>query len=181
VGPVAVDESFEVWENPSWLGDAVAWPTAIAADDPAVLLRTTPQAAASAAIVGNADEAFTCNRTPTACEPFGITVERSRPEQIDLTVDVEQRTLVSVAQQALGGWRVEVDGRRADVVEVDGIFLGVDVPAGSHHIRFTYSSPWLLASLVISLLAIAATIALIAADRFPKRRRVVQDAGGDDR
>jgi hypothetical protein len=180
-GPLASDENWSVWENPAWLGDAVAWPAAIASDDPAELLRETPQVAALAAIVSSPEDAFDCTGGRDEGEPAGVAVERRRPEQIDLTVDTDRRTVVSVAQQALSGWNVEVDGRSADVVVVDGLFLGVQVPEGRHDIRFTYSSPWLTTTLVISLLAIAATIALVIGDTVSNRRRISQAAGGGDR
>ncbi len=180
-GPLASDENWDVWENPAWLGDAVVWPAAIASDDPAELLRETPLVAALAAIVENPDDAFECSGVPTSCEPVGIATDRPRPEQIDLTVDADQRTVVSVAQQALSGWNVEVDGKSAEVIVVDGLFLGVQVPAGRHEIRFSYSSPWLTMSLAISLLAIAATVALVIGDTVSNRRRITQAAGGGDR
>ena len=142
-GPVASDDNFDVWENPAWLGDAVAWPAAIASDDPAELLRETPQVAALAAIVDDPDDAFECDGAPNECEPVGITTDRPRPEQIDLTVDGDRQSLVSVTQQALDGWTVEVDGNDAEVVVVDGLFLGVHVPAGDHTVTFQYRSPWL--------------------------------------
>ncbi len=170
-----------MWENPAWLGDAVAWPAAIASDDPAELLRETPRVAAVAAIVEHPDDAFECTGGADECEPVGITTDRPRPERIDLTVDADRRTVVSVAQQALPGWNVEVDGKSAEVVVVDGLFLGVQVPEGRHDIRFTYSSPWLTMTLAISFLAIAATIALVIGDTVSNRRRISQAAGGGDR
>jgi hypothetical protein len=180
-GPLASDDNWTVWENPAWLGDAVAWSAAIASDDPAELLRETPRVAALAAIVESPDDAFDCTGGADECKPFGLTTDRPRPERIDLTVDADRQTIVSVAQQALPGWNVEVDGRSAEVVVVDGLFLGVRVPEGRHDIRFTYSSPWLRTSLAISFLAIAATIALVVADTVSNRRRISQAAGGDDR
>jgi hypothetical protein len=180
-GPLASDDNWDVWENPAWLGDAVAWPAAIASDDPAELLRETPRAAANAAIVERREDAFECSGTQTECQPVGIATDRPRPEQIDLTVDADGQTIVSVARQALPGWNVEVDGKSAEIVVVDGLFLGVQVPAGRHDIRFTYSSPWLTATLVIAFLAIAATIGLLIGDTVSNRRRISQAAGGGDR
>ena len=55
----------------------------------------------------------------------------------------DRPSLVSVTQQALPGWTVEVDGNDAEVVVVDGLFLGVHVPAGDHTVTFQYRSPWL--------------------------------------
>ena len=107
--------------------------------------------------------------------------DRPRPEQIDLTVDGDRPSLVSVTQQALDGWSVEVDGNDADVVVVDGLFLGVHVPAGDHTVTFRYRSPWLRLSLLVSMMAVVATIALGVGGTIRRRGRSAQAAGGGDR
>jgi hypothetical protein len=43
----------------------------------------------------------------------------------------------------LRGWSAQVDGRRARVQRVDGVFQAVDVAAGSHRITFAYSPPYI--------------------------------------
>ena len=65
-----------------------------------------------------------------------------------------------VDQQALSGWHVEIDGEAADELTVDGLFLGVLVPAGDHVVEWRYASPLLTESIVVSILAAAATLAL---------------------
>jgi hypothetical protein len=177
VGPVAGDQYFEVWENPAWLGDAVAWPSAVVSDDPPATLRTDGSPVATSALVTDRSQALQC---AVDCDPVGLTVRRPRPERIELSVDLDRATVVSVAQQALPGWTVTVDGEPADVVEVDGIFLGAVVPPGDHEIVFRYSSPWLATTLLVSLTAIAATIALLIGDTVRSRRRA-QAAGGGNR
>lgn len=175
-GPLAVDDLFEVWENPAWLGDAVAWPSAIVSDDPAELLRDDAASVARTALVSDPSAALDC---AADCDPVGLDVHRPRPERIEVSADLERPTVVSVAQQALPGWTLTVDGANAEVVEVDGIFLGALVPAGEHDIVFTYRSPWLIPTIVVSLLATAATIALLIGDMVARRR--AQAAGGGDR
>jgi hypothetical protein len=176
-GPVEADDLFEVWENPAWLGDAVAWPSAVVSDDPPATLRTDGSSVAASALVTDESQALSC---AADCDPFGLTVRRPRPERIELSVDLDRATVVSVAQQALPGWAVTVDGEPAEVVDVDGIFLGAAVPAGEHEIVFRYSSPWLATTLLVSLTAIAATIALLVGDTVRSRRRA-QAAGGGNR
>lgn len=176
-GPVAADDLFEVWENPDWLGDAVAWSAAAVSDDPAELLRNDAASVERIALVTDPSGALVC---VDDCDPVGLEVSRPRPERIEVSVDLDRPTVVSVAQQALPGWTLTVDGAEADVVEVDGIFLGAVVPAGEHEIVFTYRSPWLTATIVLSLLAMAATISLAVADTVQSRRRA-QVAGGGDR
>ena len=176
-GPVAADDLFEVWENPAWVGEAVAWSSAVVSDDPAEQLRSDRSVVAESALVADASNTLTCS---TECAPVGIPVQRERPEGIEVSVDFDRATVVSVAQQALPGWTATIDGADADVVEVDGIFLGAAVPPGEHTIVFTYRSPWLATTLVLAMLAVAATIALVVGDTVQSRRRA-QAAGSGDR
>jgi hypothetical protein len=176
-GPVAEDDLFEVWENPDWVGEAVAWSAAEVSNDPAERLRIDGDRLSSTALVTDADAALDCTGD---CAPVGLEVERPRPERIEVTADVDRPTLVSVAQQALPGWSLSVDGDDADIVEVDGIFLGALVPAGEHELVFTYHSPWLATTVVLSLLAVAATISLAVGATVAARTRT-QAAGGGDR
>ena len=166
-GPVAADDLFEVWENPAWLGDATAWSSAVVTEDPAALLRTEPASVADSALVPEDSVALEC---AAGCEPVGVELTRPRPERIVVTTDLDRPTVVSVAQQALPGWTMTIDGERADVVEVDGIFLGASVPSGEHEIVFTYRSPWLTATLLVSVLAIGATLALAIGGTVHARR-----------
>ena len=176
-GPVAADDLFEVWENPAWLGDATAWSSAVVSDDPAALLRVDAASVANSALVPDASVALEC---AAECDAVGLGVSRPRPERIVVTTDLDRPTVVSVAQQALPGWTVTVDGENADVVDVDGIFLGASVPAGMHEIVFTYRSPWLTATLIVSMLAITATLALAIGGTVQSRQRA-QGAGSSGR
>jgi hypothetical protein len=180
VGPVAEDADLTVWENPTWRGEAVIWPAAIASDDPAALLRDRPATAARAALVDDDDLVIEC--TGSACEPRGVAVDRPRPERIELAVDLDDPAVVSVAQQALPGWTVEVDGQRADVVVVDGLFAGVRLAEGRHEVAFVYRSPLLTVTLVIAVLALLASSALAITGTIPDpRRRRAQVKDTDDR
>jgi hypothetical protein len=176
-GPVVSDDFFEVWENPAWLGDAVAWSSAIVSNDPAELLRTNPRSVTNSALVTDTASTLDCN---VECEPVGLATNRPRPERIEVSVDADRATVVSVARQALAGWTLTIDGEASDVVEVDGLFLGALVPPGAHELVFTYRSPWLRVTLVLSLLAVTATIALGVGATVRSRRRIPAAGGGGD-
>jgi uncharacterized membrane protein YfhO len=45
-----------------------------------------------------------------------------------------------------------VDGRRAPLLESDGFFLAVDVPAGARTVVFSYRPRWVAPSLAVSTL-----------------------------
>jgi hypothetical protein len=178
IGPVAEDANISVWENPAWIGDAMAWRDATVIDDPvdtATALRTDDGRLAGTAIVDRLDVPLECTSAlADECASIGLVVESDRPEHLVVRTDLAQASVVSVARQALPGWRVEIDGERAKERTVDGLFLGVEVPAGPHVVTWRYSSPWLMPSIVLSLLAIAATVGLAFADTVMKRAEVLK-------
>ena len=176
-GPRVSDAEFAVYENPAWIGDAVAWPRSMVVDGaPADALREDPLGTASAAIVGGPNAVISC---ANACAPTGLRLERRSPEHLVVDADLDRESIVAVARQALPGWRVEVDGAPADEVVVDGLFLGVRVPAGDHVVEWRYHSPWLGPTLLVSVLAVAAVIAFVTFDTV--RSRADSSSDGHDR
>jgi hypothetical protein len=77
--------------------------------------------------------------------------------RVTATLDAPERGVVTARQQASRGWSVEVDGRPADLLLVDELFLGVEVETGRHEVVWSYM-PWSLragASIsIITLLAL---------------------------
>lgn len=59
----------------------------------------------------------------------------------DIDVHADRPQLVVVAESDFPGWRATVDGRGAAVVEADSAFVGVAVPAGTHHLSLRYHAP----------------------------------------
>lgn len=53
------------------------------------------------------------------------------------------------------GWQVTVDGEPGNAFTVEGVFRGVDLPAGKHTVVWTYRSPSVFWGGIISVLAIA--------------------------
>jgi hypothetical protein len=120
------------------------------------------------------DERFSVWENPAW---IGDAVLRADGEDVALGFDADSPTRLEVAlgeaaagtggrvivyRQAAPGWRVRVDGEPADVVEVDGFFLAVDVPAGVREVVFEYRPRWLRTSLAIGLTGILGLIAMAA-------------------
>ena len=168
-GPIAGDDEVTVWENPAWIGEAVAWPAAEAVDSDrtaADLLRTRPDDYATTALVDDPDAALEC---ADRCTPVGLDVIRHDPEHLEVRTSLDAPAVVMVTQQALPGWRVEVDGNPASEVTVDGLFLGVVVPAGEHVVEWRYRSPLLGPTILLSILAVLTTLALATYDTLLRR------------
>jgi hypothetical protein len=113
--------------------------------------------------------------------PLAGLARPARPAEVRVTERDQTRVAVSVSGDADGllvlgdpwypQWRVEVDGRPAELLRVDHAFRGVRVPAGSHQVVFTYQDRALQAGLALSTLTAAALITL-----WLWRRRVRQAA-----
>jgi hypothetical protein len=168
LGPKISDELFSVWENPLWIGSATSWfNTRAVKGIPADVLRNELAELDTTALVEDSNVDLSCTIN---CDALPVTFSRLTPEYLFGEVDLDQPALVSLHQQALPGWEVQVDGKAADVVEVDGIFLGVVVPSGHHEIEWRYRPTWLTWSKWVSIFGLLLTLGL-AVLRSPVLKR----------
>ena len=65
------------------------------------------------------------------------------------------------------GWRAKVNGMPAETVASADAFLALVLPAGDHFVELTYTTPWLTAGCILSLLSLS----LIAGFGLARRRR----------
>ena len=71
--------------------------------------------------------------------PTGIaSMTEDHPGRIRVTTTAEVRRLLIVSEAHHSGWRVELDGRKAETIRVDGDFLGCVVPPGRHEVAFRF-------------------------------------------
>lgn len=89
---------------------------------------------------------------------------RPSPTLIESHVAVDEPGDVVVSAQWDAGWQATVDDRPVATKAIDGFLLGVEVPAGTHDIRFTYRPGWLVPGLLIMMLGLALVTAMLVAD-----------------
>jgi len=89
-------------------------------------------------------------------------VEVCREDWNNLALSVETTTggLVVVTDFFEPGWKAEIDGRPADIVEVFGVVMGIVVGPGSHELTLVYRPRLFLAGALISLTSLVALIVL---------------------
>lgn len=157
--PVRSEGLLDVYENPSWLGEARAWYSAqsVSVTDIQEMLRNSTiemrETALSESALSKLPE--TCGGP---CPESRLTSKRQNPERIRIEADVERPALVTFPVQSGPGWIATVDGEREPIVPLDGLFLGVEVPQGAHIVEFQYRPGWLIPTFVISLSAWAIVI-----------------------
>lgn len=167
-GPVTVDDTVELWENPAYLGEGVLWPATRRLGDEgqvAELLASNP--ALPAALVDTDGPILECD----GCPPAGVRLQR--PANGWVVADVagmKEPAVLAVAEQWDPGWRVTIDGRPASTLRVDGLVLGVLVPAGATSVTFTYRPAGWPAAPVVSLVATLVALAAVAAGGWQHRR-----------
>jgi hypothetical protein len=89
-----------------------------------------------------------------------VEVEELKPERFRLEVEGAAPTLLVASQNRFPPyWRTYIDGREVETFTADGLFLGLEVPAGRHRVEGTFLIP--RAELLISTLGVVALLAVI--------------------
>jgi len=84
------------------------------------------------------------------------TVRYDGAETLVIDVETASAGLLVVADTHAPGWRAHVDGKRAPILKVNGLFRGVAVPPGAQVVQFSYAP----VSVTLGLLLSGGTFAL---------------------
>ena len=52
------------------------------------------------------------------------------------------------------GWSAKVDGEKTSIVKANGMYMAIPLTPGKHHIQLKYSTPWLRAGILTSLMTL---------------------------
>jgi hypothetical protein len=84
----------------------------------------------------------------------------------------DRPSLLVVGESWFPGWTVHVDGRSVSALKADGAFVGVALPAGSHHVTLSYDPPPIaFAGRAISGATLALAVAMLLPWSQRRRRR----------
>jgi Bacterial membrane protein YfhO len=87
--------------------------------------------------------------------PAEVLITRRDQTRVRVSVRTGGDGLLVLADPWYPQWRVEVDGRPAELLRVDHALRGVRVPAGDHQVVFTYQDRALQAGLAVTGIALA--------------------------
>jgi hypothetical protein len=88
-----------------------------------------------------------------------VALAQQRDARVTLRASLDRPGLVVLDDELTAGWTVQVDGRPAHALRVDGVMRGVVVGAGRHRIVWSYRVPGLLLGAVLSACALALLLA----------------------
>ncbi|OYS47765.1 hypothetical protein CBF87_03350 [Limosilactobacillus reuteri] len=93
------------------------------------------------------------------------TLQRHRLEDVKFKCDQVQGTIKTTRPGVLTssipystGWLVKVNGKKATTLRTNQAFLGVYLPAGTHHVTFSYELPGIKLGALLSLIGLGWTI-----------------------
>ena len=89
--------------------------------------------------------------------------------RIEGNIAVAGDRVLQIAVPYSEGWSAWVDGEAREIYPCGGMYMGVDLTAGTHRIELRYVTPWLPQGAAISLGALMLIIALLTAGRFRKK------------
>ena len=99
-----------------------------------------------------------------------VQVTRTRSDLLEADVETASTGLLMQNDQWYPGWQATLDGRDVPLLRVDGLFRGVVIPAGRHHVTIAYRSGVAAAGTWVSLLSLLVVLGLFAVGRLSARR-----------
>jgi hypothetical protein len=70
--------------------------------------------------------------------PGTLKIQAMDSGYFDLLVEGKGAQWLVVSEQLLPGWKVRLDGRKVNVVRANGMYMAINVPAGSHRVTMEY-------------------------------------------
>lgn len=90
----------------------------------------------------------------TQGSPGTVTLTRNLPEHMIAEIDAAGPSVLEVGEHYDRGWSARVDGKPAATAAVDGVILGVVVPAGRHRVDLRFRPTGFIAGLGVAILAL---------------------------
>lgn len=85
-------------------------------------------------------------------------------------IDVAEPKLLVLSVPYSKGWRARVDGRYTQIYEADEAYMAISLEPGRHKVELVYTTPYIKAGGVVSLIGWAGFICYIAVSRKKERR-----------
>jgi hypothetical protein len=177
VGPIRNASGNTVWLYELDEDNPAAWIAPVIAEaEPQAVLATVldPNFDVRRAALFDPSDSIEGVRVSAAPDPLPIraTVSYPAPNRIvtELSAPAPAGSALVVSENWYPGWSAVVDGRPAAVGRADYAFLGVALPVGAKRVELSFRDPAYLQGRLITLAALAATVAVIVIGGLLGRR-----------
>lgn len=77
-----------------------------------------------------------------------------KANQIEGRIEVSEDRILCTTIPYLKGWKAFVDGVEVPLYQINSLFMGIEIPAGTHTVYFSYCTPGLAVGGMITLLSV---------------------------
>ena len=84
-----------------------------------------------------------------------------RYNTITSLVESQNENFLNFSQCYFPGWRVYIDGKRAELKQVNALIMGVYIPPGTHTVKFSFVSMSFIWGLIITCLSVVTCVILL--------------------
>jgi hypothetical protein len=101
--------------------------------------------------------------------PATVQIVSYQPNEIALSVDNSSDGFLVLNEVLFPGWQANVDGQIEEIFRANGIFRGVRMPAGFHHVVLSYKPRSVRLGALVSLIALFLSILALSFRIFKRR------------
>lgn len=91
------------------------------------------------------------------------------PNSIEFDVNMSANGMIIILDQYYKAWKAAVDDKSCEIMKADGMFRGIALTKGKHHVELHYDSKIQLLSLIISLIALLCITVIVLFEKFGKK------------
>jgi hypothetical protein len=171
-GPILKQGSVELWLNPLWKSDGVAYKSTRqvpSSQSVRAALLQAARAGAPSAITEPGAPSVDCETSK--CDPVGVRTRIASDGSFSSIVNLDQSAVVAISQGWSRDWKVFVNGKSVPTFPINGFFLGFEVPSGPVEVSGSFSPGWVTPGLAISLLSMIAALGFSFGPRIAESRR----------
>lgn len=102
-------------------------------------------------------------------------IEKWSDTHIEGTVNAEANQIFFTSIPNEKGWTVKVDGKKADIIEVAGGFIGIELAPGQHTVKMTFFPAGMPLGILLAVAGIGLVVVFIITDRKKGFRSVKKE------
>ncbi len=104
-----------------------------------------------------------------------VTCTEYRPNRITYQVNTDADGILTTAQFAYPGWKVKINGKKRDILQLNYAFMGTKVDEDTHLVEFYYRPDSLLYGCITALVALGVMAICVLTEFRTNNRRSVKD------
>jgi hypothetical protein len=105
--------------------------------------------------------------------PNEVVITGYKNNRIDLRVTTAENGLLWLSEIWYPAWKAFIDKKKTPIHCADYSFRAIEIPEGTHHITFVYTSDAFRIGLLIAIVAILSTAACIILQNYTKKRQTM--------